>query len=50
MPVILMVLLLGTAVNVANTHPHNFADVKASVLQQVKHPVISAADPSKYNK
>lgn len=50
MPHILIVLLLGTGINVANDHPHNFADVKSSILKQLQHPVISAADPEKYNK
>ncbi len=50
MHVLLLVLLVGTTVNVANDHPHSFNDVKASIIKQVTHPVIEAADPSKYNK
>lgn len=42
---ILLVLMLGTGINVANTHPHDFADAKAALLQQVEHPVIATAGP-----
>lgn len=48
MPAIFLVFVLGTAINVANTQPHSFSDVQEALLNQVKHPVISAADH--YNK
>lgn len=50
MTALLFVLLFGTSVNTLNDHPQNFADVQASVLKQLQHPVVSPADPSKYNK
>ncbi len=48
MHVILIVLLLGTGINVANDHPHNAADVKASIVKQIEHPVKAPGGP--YNQ
>lgn len=45
---LLLVLVFGLSVNVANLHPHNLADVKADLLNQIKNPVISAGGP--YNQ
>lgn len=50
MQAIVFLFLLGTSLNVLNTHPHNQADVLASLNQQLNHPVIEAADYSKLNK
>ncbi len=46
--VFLIVLLGGTTVNTLNDHPHNAADVKASIVKQVTHPVKAPGGP--YNK
>jgi len=46
---ILAVLLLGTGLNVANDHPHDYADVKAALIKQVESPVI-VADFSNVNE
>lgn len=46
--VILAVLLFGTAVNVAADNPKTIADVDASIVNQVKHPVVQQGGP--YNK
>ena len=48
MPVLILVLILGTTFNTLNDHPKNFADVKASIVKQVKHPVKAPGGP--YNK
>lgn len=37
-----LVLFLGTALNTLNDHPHNYTDVKASIIKQIDHPTISA--------
>lgn len=46
---IVLVFLSGTTINTLNDHPHSYADVKASLIKQVKHPVI-VADYSHLNK
>lgn len=47
---ILFVLVFGTSVNALNAGAHDLPSFEASVVQQVQHPVISKADPSKYNQ
>ncbi len=47
--IILLVLLLGTSINVANDHPTNLAGVEDSIIKQITHPVITA-DYSHLNK
>lgn len=37
-----LVFLLGTTLNTLNDHPHNYTDVKASIIRQIEHPTISA--------
>ncbi len=48
MGIIFLVFLIGTSINVANDHPHNMADVHASILKQIEHPVLGAGGP--YNQ
>lgn len=45
---LLFPLVFGLAVNVANDHPQNFDDVKASIVKQIEHPVIQPGGP--YNQ
>lgn len=50
MHLIILVFLLGTAVNVANTHPHSKDDVRSAIVKQFTHPIIEPFDASKLNK
>lgn len=45
MLVLALPLLVGLTISVANTHPHSFADVKAALEAQFKHPVKAAGGP-----
>lgn len=37
-----LVFLLGTTFNTLHDHPHSYLDVKASIIQQIEHPTITA--------
>lgn len=49
MPVLLIVLLLGTGVNAVKDGAHDLPTFKASIVKQVTHPVI-VADYKKLNQ
>lgn len=50
MQLILMVFYIGTSLNALGGGAHSFAEFNASVRQQLEHPVVQPADPSKYNQ
>ncbi len=43
--VLALPLLFGLTFNTLNDHPKNYADVKASIVKQIKHPVKKPGGP-----
>ncbi len=43
--ILLFPILAGLTFNTLNDHPHNFADVKASIVKEYKHPVKTPSAP-----